>query len=139
MVLPDGALLQKISAAVAAAANDLWRSSTLSITAASTLLGADLSIERPDGSVDRSRGVEDEVLDWCDELRDVMYTEGDGTWYNATVTVTADGQIETTFDNDNPPFNREDVPDDLLIQDHEEYPRNPDRLPAWHPSKVALT
>lgn len=137
MAVPDAALLQKIGEAIAGAIDGPWRSSTLSITGAAALIGTELAIERPDGSVDTSTPLEHDVLDWCEELRDEMYSEGEGTWYNATITVTEDGQIEATFDYDNPPFAGEDGVDDLLIDDQEEFPRHIDRLPAWHPSKVS--
>lgn len=139
MAIPDGTLLQKISDAIVSAADDPWQSTTLSITAASTLLGVEMLIERPDGSADRSKTPEDDALEWCEELRDGMYTEEEGTWYNATITVTADGRLESMFDYDNPPFPGEDIPDDLLIDDNEAYPRTADRLPNWHPSKADLT
>jgi hypothetical protein len=137
MAVPDGALLQKIGEAIAHAADGPWRSSTLSITGAAALIGTELAIERPDGSVDTTTPLEHDVLDWCDELRDEMFTEGEGTWYNATITVTDDGQIDTTFDYDNPPFAGEDDLEDLLLDDQEEYPRRPDRLPEWHPAKAS--
>lgn len=138
MAIPDGTMLQKIGEAILAAANDPWQTTTLSVTAASTLLGVEMVINRPDGSADRSKTPEDDALEWCEELRDEMYAEDEGTWYNASITVTQDGQIETTFDYDNPPFPGEDIPEDLLIDDNEAYPRAPDRLPDWHPSKTGI-
>ncbi|WP_454859581.1 hypothetical protein [Promicromonospora soli] len=137
MALPDGDLLQRIGGAVTAAAGESWRSATLSITGLSAATSARLMIERQDGSLVRATDLADEALLWCDDLRDEMYADGEGTWYNATITVTADGQIESTFDYDTPPFAGE-VTDDLLLDDQEAYPRAADRLPVWHPSRTAL-
>jgi hypothetical protein len=137
MAVPDGALLQKIGEAVAAAAEGPWTSATLSITGAAALIGVELAIEGPDGSVDTSTPIDHDALDWCEDLRDGMYTADEGAWYNATITVTAEGQIDASFDYDNPPFAGEDDIEDLLIDDQDEFPRPIDRLPAWHPSRPA--
>lgn len=137
MADPDGDLLQRIGRAMAAAAGASWRSATLSITALSAATSARLMIERQDGSVERSTGLTDDVLLWCDDLRASMYTDGEGAWYNAAITVTADGQIESTFDYDTPPFDGE-ATEDLLLEDDRAYSRTADRLPEWHPSRAAL-
>lgn len=136
MAVPDGDLLQRIGGAMVAAAGESWRSATLSITGLSAATSARLMIERQDGSVVRSTDLSDDALLWCDDLRDGMYTDGEGTWYNAAITVTADGKIESTFDYDTPPFEGE-ATDDLLLDDDEAYPRTADRLPEWHPSRTA--
>ena len=137
MADPDGDFLQRIGGAMVAAAGESWESVTLSITALSAATSVRLMIERQDGSVERSTDLGDDALLWCDDLRDSMYTEGEGTWYNATITVTDDGQIESEFDYETRPFPGDDLPDDILMDDNEAYPRTAERLPQWHPAKVS--
>lgn len=137
MAIPDGALLQKIAEAMAVAAGTNWRKLSLSITGVAATWRTQLAIEGANGVVDVSKGLGDDAVEWCDDLRDGMYADGEGTWYNATITVTADGQVESTFDYDTPPFAGE-VTDDLLLDVQEAYPRAADRLPVWHPSRTAL-
>lgn len=123
---------------MAVAAGTNWRKLSLSITGVAAIWRTQLAIEGADGTVDVSKGPGDDAVEWCDDLRDAMYSEDEGTWYNATITLTEGGQLETTFDYDTPPFPGEGIPDGLLTEDNEVYPRAADRLPDWHPSKVTL-
>jgi hypothetical protein len=138
MTLPPRALLEKISVAMSAAADDQWRSTTLLITGFYNHACC-AAIERPPGTVDRPIGPGDDTIMWCGDLRDAMYTEGAGTRYNATITVTPDGRVEPAFDYDSRPFAGEDLPDDLLVDDDLAHPHDPARLPPGRPSKIETT
>lgn len=71
----------------------------------------------------------------CAELRRSRYEEGHDAWYNATILLRRSGFV-SSFYLDHPPFGVWG-PDDaaLLVRDHELYPRPPERLPVWHPSR----
>ncbi|MFC7625448.1 hypothetical protein [Microlunatus sp. GCM10028923] len=90
--------------------------------------------ELADGTVNESTRIDSGTLLAFDDLRDSMYRESLGTWYNAKFTLSADGQLDSDFDYDQPPFGGEYTAD-LLEDDQEAYPRSPENLPAWHPSR----
>ncbi len=77
----------------------------------------------------------------CMKLREAMYQPGKGTWYTARFTIDAAGNCDVRYDYDsmpaNPTFN-ETVADihDLLVEDHERFPRDQEHLPEWHPSRT---
>jgi hypothetical protein len=72
-------------------------------------------------------------------LRKVMFREGVGTWYRATLTIDSEGQITSYFDYEAKPFEDfeegEDFIQDLLIEDQRKYSRDQDHPPDWHPAK----
>lgn len=136
MAVPDSAILSKLGAAMAAAAPDGWQRITLTVSAVSSTMDTKLAIELADGSTDRSRGIDVDAQMLCDDLRESMYTEGSGTWYNATIELTPPGKIEAGFDYDNPPFGG-DFSADMLEDDQEAFPRDAEHLPAWHPAHQA--
>lgn len=131
---PDSCQLAKIGAAMAASAPEGWRSITLRVSAVSSTVQTSQRIELSDGTVDESQGVGPDGHFALDDLRDSMYQEGVGTWYTATFTLTSDGQLETDFDYDEAPFDGDFTPE-MLEDDQEAYPRSPENLPAWHPSR----
>lgn len=136
MAVPDSAIMNKLGAAMVAAAPDGWQRITLMVSAVSSTMDTKLAIDLADGPTDRTRGIDVDAQMLCDDLRETMYTEGSGTWYNATFELTPPGKIEADFDYDNPPFGG-DVSADMLEDDQEAYPRDPDQLPAWHPGRGA--
>jgi hypothetical protein len=116
-----------------AAAGQEWEMLKVDATSAGGMTETALSVHLVDGSVDQSGGLDrDGRLD-CHELREVMYQEGKGSWYNATFTVDSEKQLEAEFDYDDPPF--EGTADDqLLTDDQRDHPRSLENLPLWHPS-----
>ena len=77
----------------------------------------------PDETV--SRGVK--------QLREVMYRDGQGTWFSTQISVDRAGRVETSFNYDDEPewsFNL--VPPAGEFQyDLKIYPRNEDAIPDW--------
>lgn len=128
--------LERIGKAMARSVEGDWNRLTLAFSAVHSMSGSEFSIEIGDGKSPRKRLVEDEADEACEELREVMYEPGTGTWYNARFTLTPDGSLESEFDYDNPPFGG-DADDALLVDDQEKLPRDPENLPAWHPSRHA--
>jgi hypothetical protein len=94
-----------------------------------------LAVEMVDGSVDGSLGIDVEAQMVCDDLRNAMYVEVSGTWYNAEFVLSLGGGLEARFDYETPPFGGAAI-DDLLEDDQRAYPRDAAHLPSWHPSRT---
>lgn len=117
-----------------------WRTITLTVTAAANMMNSKLDVELADGSHDKSQALDGDALD---QLRDAMYRDDEGTWYNASFVVSGPGAPEPSFDFENPPFGG--IADDpespghaapvLLLLDQEMFPRDKAHLPAWHPAR----
>ncbi|MGW6278740.1 hypothetical protein [Kribbella sp. NPDC055071] len=138
MPIPDQATLETIGSAMAKAVPEGWAKVVLTVSAVAATMETQLVIEMLDGSVDADLSIDVEAQMACDDLRDAMYEEGKGTWYNAVFSVTQGAGIEASFDYDHPPFEGGGTPD-LLEDDQRAYPRDAMHLPAWHPSRGSST
>lgn len=135
-------LLNEIGNAMVCSSPDGWRTITLTVSAAGNMMTSALDVELSDGSHDTRAAIDGDGDDALDELREAMYEEGKGTWYNATFVVSEGGKLDASFDYDNPPYsgladdptNAGSAARDLLLYDHELFPRNKANLPAWHPA-----
>lgn len=124
-----------------------WRRVTLDVTAAANMTKTSLAVELEDGRVDSKLTIDSEGAIACDELRESMYQEGKGTWYNARFVIDESQQVNAEFDYDGPPFGGvadDDDPDsegdadpELLLEDQRMFPRDPDLLPEWHPARTS--
>jgi len=135
MSIPPPELLTEIGKGMIDGAPDEWQRLELSLTSAGLMIKSGLSVTKSDGSVDKLHEIDGDTLAACDELRESMYQDGSGTWYNADIIVDRSGNIESTFDYENPPFDGTADPE-LLTEDQQEYPRDPEHLPNWHPAKA---
>lgn len=135
-MIPDPEILQRIAAAMTESAPKEWRRIELFASAIASGDQTRLAIEKTNGEVDRSQGISADGHFAVGALRTSMYVEGVGTWYNATFVLTPGGQLETDFDYDNPPYGGDYV-DVMLEDDQEVFPRSPENLPAWHPSRTS--
>lgn len=129
-----GTDLSEVGAAMLRAAPSGWTQVVLNVTGAGSMIGTDLDIDLADGSTTGAVTLDLDGRIACDELRERMHQTSTGTWYNARIVLDQDRQLEAEFDNDNPPFNG-DATDELLTEDQGQYPRDPQHLPAWHPSR----
>lgn len=132
MAVPDAQLINTIGAAIRSATDGsgAWVRSVLHVSAMTSTIETALEIERPDGTKDRSRGVATEARVASDDLREEMYADGVGTWYNATFELTPNGELTSHFDYDNPPLNGTFTAD-MLEDDFDVYPRSPENTPIW--------
>lgn len=71
------------------------------------------------------------------ELRDLAYRPGVGTWYSATLTVTAQGGFDASFDHDGEPRLPQPVDHEHYVRDAERYPRDAEHTPAWLTQRLA--
>ncbi|SDL09124.1 hypothetical protein SAMN05428985_109101 [Nocardioides sp. YR527] len=97
----------------------------------------ELLAHRPDGTIERVPGPD--ALDAIEELRDVMYRPGAGTWFSSRWTVTNnDGQwaTEVEFNHDAEPEWSRPVDPGLYGLDLEEFPRRDDLIPDWLTAKL---
>ncbi len=111
----------------------------------STSLGTrNPAITGPAGSI-RSPAA---VFDPLEELREICYLPGRGTWLSVQISVQSTGQFEFDFNYDQRPYTYSREPDLLtpapgdndpapndqtLLEDLEQFPRDPDALPDWYP------
>ena len=131
MPIPDQASLETIGAAMVKVVPEGWARAVLTVSAVAATMETQLAIEMLDGSVDAGLSIDVEAQMACDDLRDAMYEDGKGTWYNAVFSVAPGGGIEAEFDYDRPPF--EGGGDrDLFEDDQRAYPRD-----AAHPPGLA--
>lgn len=127
-------LLERIGKAMARSAPGDWAKITLDVSVLRSMSQSELSVESSDGRSDQSQTIDDDGDVAYEDLRAAMYQPGTGTWYNARFTLTRDGKLESEFDYDNPPFDGDAEPV-LLEYDQEKFPRDPENLPDWHPSR----
>jgi hypothetical protein len=138
MTLQDtGPLLTQIGQSATANPPKGWAAIKVTVTGLGPMTRANGTVT-VDG-VEQYLELDFDCLDAADDLRDIMYVEHTGTWYRAVFTVTPDGEIATDFDYNAKPYDLEDEGTepiiDLLLDDHERYPRDLKHLPDWHPAK----
>ncbi|MFC9693290.1 immunity protein YezG family protein [Kribbella sp. NPDC056951] len=127
-------LLTAVGRSLARSGPNGWRELELKISAAGRVTSTTVSATNADGSVDLDSELDDDGDDAAAELREAMYQEDKGTWYNARVSLDSSGQLDADFDYDHPPFDGQAAPD-LLVEDHRLFPRDQAQLPSWHPSR----
>ncbi|PSL02823.1 hypothetical protein CLV30_109131 [Haloactinopolyspora alba] len=68
--------------------------------------------------------------------RSTYEPNGRGAWYTAMIRLARDGTITAKFEFDLPPFGLWGPNEVALVsRDQELYPRDPARLPRWHPAR----
>lgn len=77
-----------------------------------------------------------DVFPLMDEHRELAYRPGTGTWYTATIVLTADGGLDAQFDYDNEPELRQPVAPEHYREDARRYPRDIDHVPMWLLAKM---
>ncbi|WP_298327652.1 hypothetical protein [Haloactinopolyspora sp.] len=144
MSIPDQSKLNEIGRAMVASAPDGWHLLTLEVTAAGDMIRGRLYVTTDDSSPRKKVRMDEDGVIAASELREDMYQEQTGTWYNATFQVAAGGEIRAEFDYENAPYggiasddSEGEADPELLIEDQELYPRSPEHLPAWHPARAS--
>lgn len=116
--------------AVAGSAAGDWKHVTLYVSGLSTTIDTAGSVTLKAGTVDRSHGIDVDGKLACDDLRDAMYTDGSGTWFNAKIELSRAGELTYEFDYDGEPLDGAFTPD-MVADDLDTYPRDPETVPAW--------
>ena len=73
----------------------------------------------------------------CLALRRATYEpDGQGAWFHGMIWLYRNGAIRVIYSRDSPPFGAWGPREvELLLRDQELYPRDPEHLPPWHPSR----
>jgi hypothetical protein len=98
MPVPDQAALEVIGSAMAKVVPEGWGRAVLKVSAVAATMETQLAVEMLDGSVDGSHSLDVEAQLVCDDLRDAMYEEGTGTWYNAVFLLSPVDGLTAEFD-----------------------------------------
>lgn len=78
------------------------------------------------------------IIELADELREVMYRPGKGTWFSAVFTITAAGAVDAQFNfDDEPEWSRPTEPV-FYVQDLERFPRDESAIPEWLAKQLVL-
>ncbi|SDU17597.1 hypothetical protein [Jiangella alkaliphila] len=145
MISPDKAKLDEIGEAMTALAPDGWHLLVLEATGAGDMARGELFAIMNDGGPRTKIHIDPNGVIALLELREDMYTDGIGTWYNATFRLPAGGKIAAEFDYHSPPYGgiaTDDPASDgeadpgVLLKDQKLYPRDEGHLPAWHPART---
>jgi uncharacterized protein YfaP (DUF2135 family) len=73
---------------------DGWQELELKISAAGVMTAIGVSATKADGSIDRDCELDDDGDDAAADLRESVYQEGKGAWYNARLTLHSSGQLD---------------------------------------------
>ncbi|EGD42823.1 agglutinin cell wall attachment protein [Nocardioides sp. NPDC057772] len=134
-VIRQQELINEIGALLPERVEGPWTTLILNRRALSTYGQHDLHVRRPDGTLDRSQAAPRRVSKLVKELRKLMYQPGGGCWYSAQWTVMDNGDgsldVRATFDYDDEPEWYEPIDPALYGLDLEDYPRDPENIPAW--------
>ncbi|TCO38146.1 uncharacterized protein DUF600 [Kribbella antiqua] len=131
-------LLNAVGQSLASSAAEDWPELELRISGTGGMTHTVVIATCADGSLDQECELDDAGNDdAAAELRESMYQDGTGTWYNARLTLKRSGELDADFDYDNPPFDG-DADRQLLIEDQRLFPRDAGSLPRWHPSGGGL-
>jgi hypothetical protein len=128
-------MLAEVGRSMARTAPNGWQQVKLRISAAGGMTRTTVTATRADGTPDRKCVLDDDGEDAAIELRAAMYEADRGAWYDAYFTLDSSGELAAEFDYDSRPFDG-DAEDDLLVEDHRLFPRSPELLPPWHPSRT---
>lgn len=138
MMVRQGELISEIAALASEAVSGEWAQLVYSPRVLTMFAEIELLAHRPDGSVERVPGPD--AIDAIEELREVMYRPGAGTWLSAqwTITNTAGQWVsEVEFNYDVEPAWNQHVDPGLYGLDLEDFPRRDDLIPAWMKQRLA--
>ncbi|MFZ4842302.1 hypothetical protein [Mycetocola saprophilus] len=85
----------------------------------------------------RSTGTSVPVLKATRALRQACYREGTGTWFSATITVTAQGAANAEYNYDNEPNWDTPIDPAAYVEDQEFFPRDLSAQPQWLRQRLA--
>jgi hypothetical protein len=126
------ALYAQIGAALLAAAPADWQELHVTYAEASTVPEARAWAVRTDGSQLGLRGVGGAVMNTFEQLRQLCYRPGRGTWFSARAAITGPGrEVRVDLDYDSEPQWRSPVVPKTYAEDLELFPRDAAHQPAW--------
>lgn len=139
------ARVRDIADATRRSAPDGWQKIILHAEGLADTMEIGLAATLADGAVTENIRPETGLGAQVDQLRSQMHDPARGTWYIADFTIQGT-EVTANFDydtcpfggliDDNDPDSEADADPDLVLEDHEMYPRPADRLPLWHPAAI---
>ena len=136
-LMRQGQLVEEIARAVVGKVQVQWMKLRYEISSLAPYSEHLIYITVPAGEVEREfppRG----ISDLTDELREVMYRPGKGTWFSAVFTITAAGAVDAQFNfDDEPEWSRPTEPV-FYVQDLERFPRDESAIPEWLAKQLVL-
>lgn len=126
----QGELISEIARTVVEVVDEPWTTVQYVARSLAPYMTHGTYVTRPDGSVERQFPPE-EAVDLADELRQVMYQPGAGTWFTAVVTVDDQGRVSAEFNYDDEPDWPRPVEPVWYVQDLAKFPRDADAIPDW--------
>lgn len=133
-VVRQGELIREISSLLPQRVEGEWRELILINNRLSMVADGHMRVTFSDGT---SGGAfpPRETSDLLEELRDVMYSQGSGTWFSATFRVVREESGETSANasfnyDEEPEWNFSVDPVQYAI-DLEDFPRDEENIPGW--------
>ncbi|MEU5851111.1 hypothetical protein [Saccharopolyspora shandongensis] len=128
-------IIERIAESIAAAAPRGWSSVSVTVRASVLVQEFAVTVRTSDGG---SPGMDTPAAVKADfaELRPLMYEPGRGTWFSATLTVTAPDQHSIDFNYDRDPQWWPDLPPVVFSSDLAEFPRDAAHIPPWLAEKL---
>ncbi|WUH96696.1 antitoxin YezG family protein [Spirillospora sp. NBC_00431] len=97
---------------------------------------ASLEVEGPDGER-RTAMPPGQAVGKMDELRRVMYRDGQGAWFTARLQVERSGRFSAEFDYDGEPDFTPPLTSSAYAVDLDRYPRSDEHIPGWLREKLS--
>lgn len=131
--------LQRAAASALADAADAypWSRAVMRVSALAATSEAIADVYLADGSSEYL-AVPPAAITAMRDLRQQMARPGTGSWYTAVLTLTNEGGrvgVDVDFDYDRRPEWDAPPPDSAYLDDQRQVPRDPDKLPDWHPAR----
>ncbi len=113
-----------------------WQSLRFDAHSAGTVSESGLSVNR-NGSVAIENTVA-ETFSLVRKLRKLMYRPGYGTWFSLTMKIDDQGHAETHYNYDEEADWSFPLDDESYVEDQQQFPRDPEHIPAWLAPKLGL-
>lgn len=143
MSLTGGERVRDIADSARRSAPEDWQKIVLHAEALANSVEVGFIVTLTDGTLTKKVRSEDDLGLQIAELRSEMHDAARGTWFLADFTIEGT-EVTADFDYDTCPFGGlvdDDDPDieadadpELVLKDHQMYPRPADQLPHWHPA-----
>ncbi|GLW62820.1 hypothetical protein Arub01_10640 [Actinomadura rubrobrunea] len=122
--------------ALRAAAPHGWEHMEFVFRATVGIDSSTLQVVDADGDV-RPTTVPGQAADKMDDLRRLMYREGEGAWFTARLRVERSGRFSAEFDYDGEPDFHPPLTADAYALDLERFPRSAEHVPDWLRARLA--
>lgn len=135
-MIRQGELIQQVARLVASGASGAsgaWTRVRYSVNAVDPYTEELCYVTTPEGET-RTQLAPRGVHDLVEELRDVMYRPGVGTWFSMELTVTRQdgaGNVDVTFNHDDMPRWDTTPASGMFAYDLRKYPRDAEHTPEW--------